>query len=167
MEGLRAALRQRLGELQSPLAVFQKRWLAGDPTGELLGLLRLWQGGIREPAKRLGVWFSPAGDRALLLVETRASGYDLVAQREVVTAIRRAFADAGAGPNVRLTMSGPGVLATLDRGSGSGQRRTAERVRPGGGDRCCCWWFIARRGRSGWALCRCCRPCWSARRRSI
>ena len=27
----RAALQQRLGELQSPLAVFQKRWLAGDP----------------------------------------------------------------------------------------------------------------------------------------
>ncbi len=124
VEGLRAALRQRLGELQSPLAVFQKRWLAGDPTGELLGLLRLWQGGIREPAKRLGVWFSPAGDRALLLVETRASGYDLVAQREVVTAIRRAFADAGAGPNVRLTMSGPGVLATLteDRVRASAER---------------------------------------------
>ncbi len=111
--GLRAGLQQRLGELQSPLAVFQKRWLAGDPTGELLTLLRLWQGGMLEPAKRLGVWFSPDGERALLLVETRASGYDLVAQREVVTAIRAAFAAVSDGTGVRLTMSGPGVLATL------------------------------------------------------
>jgi len=113
VDGLRAALQRRLAELQSPLAVFQKRWLAGDPTGELLALLGLLQGGIREPAKRLGVWFSPAGDRALLLAETRASGYDLAAQREAVTAIRRAFAATGAGDGVRLAMSGPGVLATL------------------------------------------------------
>jgi predicted exporter len=111
--GLRAGLQQRLAELQSPLAVFQKRWLAGDPTGELPTVLRQWRGGLREPAKRLGVWFSPDGDRALLLVETRASGYDLAAQREAVTAIRAAFAAAGAGTGVRLEMSGPGVLATL------------------------------------------------------
>ncbi len=110
---LRAALQQRLAELQSPLAVFQKRWLPADPTGELLTLLRLWEGGMREPAKRLGVWFSPAGDRAVLLVETRASGYDLAAQRQAVTAIRAAFAAAGAGTAVQLAMSGPGVLATL------------------------------------------------------
>lgn len=113
VDGLRAALQQRLGELRSPLAVFQKRWLAGDPTGELLTLLRLLQGGIREPAKRLGVWFSPDGNRALLLVETRASGYDLAAQREAVIAIRQAFAGVSVGTGVWLTMSGPGVLATL------------------------------------------------------
>ncbi|MDS4028985.1 MAG: MMPL family transporter [Candidatus Contendobacter sp.] len=113
VDSLRAGLRQRLAELQSPLAVFQKRWLAGDPTGELLNLLKQWQGGLREPAKRLGVWFSPDGERALLLVETRASGYDLAAQREAVTAVRATFAAAGAGTGVRLEMSGPGVLATL------------------------------------------------------
>ena len=113
VEGLRAALPQRLAELQSPLAVFQKRWLAGDPTGELLTLLNQWRGGLREPARRLGVWFSPDGERALLLVETRESGYDLAAQREAVTAIRAAFAVARAGTGVQLAMSGPGVLATL------------------------------------------------------
>ena len=111
-EGLRAGLQQRLAELQSPLAVFQKRWLAGDPTGELLGVLRRL-GGLREPAKRLGVWFSPDGARALLLVESRASGYDLAAQRAIVNTIRQAFAAAGAGSAVRLILSGPGVLATL------------------------------------------------------
>lgn len=112
-EALRAALQQRLRELQSPLSILQKRWLPADPTGELLTLLKVWQGGVREPAKRHGVWFSPAGDRALLLAETRASGYDLAAQRQAVTDIRVAFAGAGAGTGVRLEMSGPGVLATL------------------------------------------------------
>lgn len=113
VDSLRAGLQQRLAELQSPLAVFQKRWLAGDPTGELLTLLEQWRSGLREPAKRLGVWFSPDGERALLLVETRASGYDLAAQREAVTAIRAAFAVAHAGTDARLEISGPGVLATL------------------------------------------------------
>ena len=119
--GLRAALQQRIADLQSPLAVFQKRWLAGDPTGELLSLLRLWQGGLREPAKRSGVWFSPDGVQALLLVETQASGYDLVAQRQAVAAIRAAFAAASADTAVRLTMSGPGVLATLAADTVRGQ----------------------------------------------
>lgn len=112
-EGLRAALQQRLRELQSPLAVLQKRWLPGDPTGELLSLINLWSSGMREPVKRLGVWFSPDGERALLLAETRASGYDLPAQRQAVTGIRAAFAEASAGTGVELAMSGPGVLATL------------------------------------------------------
>lgn len=112
-EALRTALQQRLRELQSPLAVVQKRWLPADPTGEVLALLKRWQGGIREPAKRLGVWFSPDGGRALLLAETRAAGYDLAGQRQAVTAIRAAFATAVAGTTVQLQMSGPGVIATL------------------------------------------------------
>lgn len=112
-EGLRVALEQRLRELQSPLAVLQKRWLPADPTGELLTLLRVWRGGVNEPAKRLGVWFSPDGARALLLAETHASGYDLAGQHAAVAAIRAGFAAAGAGTRVELAMSGPGVLATL------------------------------------------------------
>ena len=112
-EGLRAALEQRVRELQSPLAVLRKRWLPEDPTGELLSLLRVWRGGIGEPARRLGVWFSPDGERALLLVETRASGYDLAGQRAAVEAIRASFAAAGSGTGVELIMSGPGVLGTL------------------------------------------------------
>ena len=112
-DALRAALHQRLRELQSPLAAVQKRWLPADPTGEVLTLLKRWQGGIREPAKRLGVWFSPNGDRALLLAETRAAGYDLGGQRQAVMAIRAVFAKVAAGTTVDLQMSGPGVIATL------------------------------------------------------
>jgi hypothetical protein len=43
-EALRAALQQRLRELQSPLAVVQKRWLPADPTGEVLTLLQTLAG---------------------------------------------------------------------------------------------------------------------------
>ncbi|MBE2293508.1 MAG: MMPL family transporter, partial [Phycisphaerales bacterium] len=112
-DGLRAALEQRLQELHSPLAILQKRWLPEDPTGELLELLRIWRGGIEQPAKRSGVWFSSDGKNALLLAETRASGYDLAAQHAALTAIRTAFATASAGTGVTLALSGPGVLATL------------------------------------------------------
>ena len=112
-DALRTALQQRLRDLQSPLAVVQKRWLPSDPTGEVLTLLKRWQGGLREPAKRLGLWFSPDGSRALLLAETRAAGYDLAGQRQAVTAIRTAFATAATGTPVQLQMSGPGVIATL------------------------------------------------------
>lgn len=113
VEALRTALHQRLGELQSPLAVWQKRWLPSDPTGELFSLIALWSGGLHAPAKRHGVWFSPDGAWAMLLAETRASGYDLAAQQQAVTGIRAAFAEAKAETGVTLTMSGPGVLATL------------------------------------------------------
>ena len=111
-EGLHAALEQRLRDLQSPLAILQKRWLPEDPTGELLELLRVWRGDSEQPTKRSGVWFSPDGKNALLLAETRASGYDLAAQHAAVAAIRAAFA-ASAGTGVTLALSGPGVLATL------------------------------------------------------
>ncbi|MCB1776466.1 MAG: MMPL family transporter [Candidatus Competibacteraceae bacterium] len=112
-DALRTALQQRLQELASPLAVLHKRWLPGDPTGELFSLLQVWSTGIGAPAKRRGVWFSPDGARALLLVETHASGYDLAAQRDAVNAIRTAFAEVAAGTDLELAMSGPGVLATL------------------------------------------------------
>ena len=110
---LRTALRQRLIELQSPLGLLQKRRLAADPTGEGLALLQHWQRGLREPAQRHGVWFSPDGARALLVATTHASGYDLAAQRQAVAAIHTAFAAAQADTAVTLTLSGPGVLAVL------------------------------------------------------
>ena len=113
VDALRAALQHRLQELASPLAVLHKRWLPGDPTGELFSLLQVWSTGMGEPAKRRGVWFSSDGARALLLAETHASGYDLAAQRGAVNAIRAAFAEVAAGTDLELAMSGPGVLATL------------------------------------------------------
>lgn len=115
-DGLRAALQQRLRELGSPVAALEKRLLPADPTGELLTLLRTWQGtSAAQPDKQFGVWFSRDGERALLLAESRAAGFDLEAQQQVVTAIREAFATAQQGTSVELLLSGPGVIATLSQ----------------------------------------------------
>ena len=116
-EGLRAALQQRLRELQSPASPLSKQLLAQDPTGELLPLLRRWLGGYRQPETRLGVWFSPGGERALLLAETRASGLDTQAQAAALAAIDAAFAGVAPAGELSLLATGPGVIASLTAGT--------------------------------------------------
>ena len=113
VEGLRTALQQRLRELQSPASPISKQLLAQDPTGELLPLLRRWLGGYRQPETRLGVWFSPDGERALLLAETRASGLDTQAQATALAAIDAAFAGVAPAGELSLLSTGPGVIASL------------------------------------------------------
>lgn len=113
--GLRAALQQRLRELGSPLSTLGKTLLPGDPTGEFITLLRTWQGSGQPVDSRLGVWFSPAGERALLLAETHASGYDLAVQEQVVTVIKDTFAAVREAADIKLLLSGPGVFAVLSQ----------------------------------------------------
>ena len=113
--GLRMALQQRLQELSSPLSAVEKHLLPEDPTGEFLSLLKIWQGGGNQPDKHLGVWFTQDGKRALLLAETYASGYDLAAQEQIVALIRQTFATVREGTDIKLLLSGPGVIATLSQ----------------------------------------------------
>lgn len=93
---LRAALRQRLGELASPAGILQKAWLTRDPTGEWSRLLQDWMA-TAGPALRHGVWSSRDGDRALLLARTRASGFDLDGQSLALAEVRSAFASLADG----------------------------------------------------------------------
>jgi len=113
VEGLRDALQQRLRELASPLSAFTKRLLPADPTGTFLQVLQAEQT-EQQPTKRLGVWFSPDGQRALLLAETQASGFDLDAQEQVLAAIQQGFNDTRQG-SVSLLLSGAGVFSILSR----------------------------------------------------
>jgi predicted exporter len=107
------ALRERLEEylrlLASPAGPLARRILPGDPSGELLHILQRFEGQAR-PARRAGVWFSPDGQRALLVAQTRAAGYDIDAQERALAAVRAAFAQAGAG-EARLLLTGPGVFS--------------------------------------------------------
>ncbi|MEZ5585124.1 MAG: MMPL family transporter [Candidatus Competibacteraceae bacterium] len=96
-----------------PLSAFTKQWLPADPTGTFLSLLQAGQNN-QQPTKRLGVWFSPDGQRALLLAETKASGFDLDTQEQVQETIKQGFADARQG-SVRLLLSGPGAFSILSR----------------------------------------------------
>ena len=115
--GLRAALERQLDLLGSPASALVGPLLPRDPTGEFLHLLEQ----LREeggPDKRGDVWFSRDGSRALLVVQTRAPGFDLDAQEQAHAAIRAAFKQAAGesrAEGARLLFSGPGVFAVGSR----------------------------------------------------
>ena len=113
VESLRQALDQRLRELASPVPSFDRRWLAQDPTAEMRAMMNAWRGPA-QPRSLRGVWFDVEGQRALLLAQTRAPGFDLDAQERAQQTIRDAVGDPGDGA-VALSMSGPGVFAVMSR----------------------------------------------------
>ena len=119
-QGLRAAISDSLDRLASPEGLLVKPLFARDPTGELLGIIDSLGPG-QAPHTTEGVWSSPDGTRALLLVQTRAAGSDTDAQQAACEAIRRAFAavpaalPVGQGGALRLLMSGPPVFAVASR----------------------------------------------------
>ena len=108
---LRVALEQRLDDLRSPLAPMMKEYIPTDPTGEFLGILQSWSG-WDAPATHRGVWMSADLHRALLVVETKAAGFDADAQEVIQQDIRASFQRVlnGSSPSARLLMSGPGVF---------------------------------------------------------
>jgi predicted exporter len=105
-EGLRRALEERLAELSAPFASPTRRLLPRDPTAELAAIAKALLPQA-QPATRDGVWFDAAGKRALLVAQTRAPGFDSVAQEAAIQRVRQAAAD----PAVRVTLTGPGVFA--------------------------------------------------------
>ncbi|ULA62745.1 MAG: membrane protein, inferred for ABFAE pathway [Nitrospira sp.] len=110
-DALRHGLEQRLDDLRSPLASLVKETIPGDPTGEFLDILAGWSG--QEGAEKYrGVWMSGDHARALLVVETRAAGFDADAQAAIQQDIRKTFEALPDRPaSLRLLMSGPGVFA--------------------------------------------------------
>lgn len=108
--GLRRALAARLDELASPLGLIERPWLTRDPTASLLHLLRDWQPADR-PESREGVWFSRDGRRALMILETRAPGFDLGDQTSAVSRIGQSFEAIRAGRPLTLELAGPPVFS--------------------------------------------------------
>jgi predicted exporter len=113
--GLHAALGESIDLLASPAGLMVKSLLPRDPTGEMVQLLGQFSSGST-PALANGAWASRDGKRALLLVQTRASGSDTDAQQLAMAAIQTAFHKAaGANTNVKLLMTGPGVFSVTSR----------------------------------------------------
>ncbi|MDH7453752.1 MMPL family transporter [Luteimonas composti] len=107
---LQAEIEQRLQDLGSPAGDLVEPLLPSDPTLETLRLAEAWLP-ARAPQTLHEVWFDRGGTQALLLVETRAAGFDPDGQREAVAAIQDAHAMArGAAPG-DLELSGPGAFA--------------------------------------------------------
>ncbi len=114
---LRALLEEDLRLLGSPAGIFLQRVLPADPTAELMRLLENLEGAAR-PDKRDGVWFARDGQRAILVAQTRAAGYDIDAQERAIAIINDAFAKAVSGAAAappRLVLSGPGVFSVSTR----------------------------------------------------
>jgi predicted exporter len=117
VEGLRGAVNNSIDLLSSSAGLLFKPYLARDPTGELVELVSGLNAGV-QPDQREGVWASRDGERAMLLVQTRALGSDTDGQAAAIALIRARFAEATALPGLdglRLQMSGPGMFAVQSR----------------------------------------------------
>ncbi|MCM2336213.1 MAG: hypothetical protein NDI66_05465, partial [Pseudomonas sp.] len=118
------ALAARVQDLGSPAAALVEPLVPSDPTLETLVLAERWQP-ANAPQRQHGVWFDRDGRRALLMVETRAAGFDPTGQQAAIDAIHADFAaaraEAGEGAarpadgnqadDVTLTLSGPGAFS--------------------------------------------------------
>ena len=115
VDGLHAALRDSIDLLASPAGLLVKSLLPRDPTGEMVQLLDRLDSSAR-PQMIDGAWASRDGARALMLIQTRASGSDTDAQQQAMAAIRQAFdAAPGASAAAKLVMTGPGVFSVTSR----------------------------------------------------
>lgn len=106
---LKTALHERLRDLASPAAAMVAPLLARDPTLETLRVLQAWTPAA-EPERFDGVWMTRDLSQALLLIETRAPGFDPVGQQAALQRLRTAFATLEA-PRGTLEISGPGAFA--------------------------------------------------------
>ena len=107
---LREAFAQRLQDLGSPAAPLIEPLLPSDPTLETLALAEGWQP-PDAPRRLHDVWFDRAGRQALLVVETRAAGFDPTGQEAAVGAIQTAFDRIRGAARTRLEMTGPGAFS--------------------------------------------------------
>ncbi len=119
VDGLHAAVSDSIDLLASPAGLLVKSLLPRDPTGEMVHLLDRLNSGS-QPKQIEGAWASRDGARALLLMQTRASGADTDAQQRAMAAIQAAFDTAfdiasGASPDAKLLMTGPGVFSVTSR----------------------------------------------------
>ncbi|WP_019465528.1 MMPL family transporter [Dyella japonica] len=123
---LRDQLEQRLDDLSSPAASLLKGLLPRDPTLEVLKLAERWSP-PRSPEVVQGVWFSPQHE-ALLLVLTKAPGFDPDAQASAIDGIHRAFDGLPDHAGASLVVSGPGYFSVVASAQTRGQAEWIGRI---------------------------------------
>jgi predicted exporter len=114
VDSLRAALVERVRGLSGGGALFEKRLVSEDPTGETMHLVQGLAGTTRPP-QRFGIWFSTDGARALLIADTKAPGSDLRGQDDSVAALEKAFEAAKGDTHALMRYSSPGAMAARSR----------------------------------------------------
>ena len=117
VKALRSAFGESLALLGSPAGMVAKTLVAADPTGEVLRLIDDL-GGTARPATHEGIWVGPDAKEALLVLQTRAPGFDIDAQEEALGSIRQAFDTVRRASGARaleLASTGPAVFAVETR----------------------------------------------------
>jgi predicted exporter len=115
--GLRAAVGETIELLASPAGILVKPLVTRDPTGEMVAVVEKMRP-AQSPATADGIWVTADGERALLVVRTRAAGSDTDAQAQAMAAIESAFNEAArstGATGTRLLLSGPGVFSVKAR----------------------------------------------------
>jgi len=109
---LRAALEERLQDLASPAAPLVESLVPADPTLEIASIASRWAP-RQSPRTIDGAWFDASGRRALMLLQTRAAGFDPDGQQQAFAALDATFRAANANPRVRMIVTGPGRFSAL------------------------------------------------------
>lgn len=109
-DSLRSSLQERLIELASPLPLPDRNLLVADPTAAYRSVLLSMQPRTR-PHMVDGVWVSPDGERALLLLELAEAGLDVQAQADAIQRIQNSFASLLPSQGATLIISGPARFA--------------------------------------------------------
>ena len=105
---LHTDLERVLAVFASPAGLGAGPMLA-DPTGAFMAAAKPW---LRNtgPSMQDGIWVSRHHKAALLLVETRQSGFSVGAQKRAVALVRQAFARVATGTGLRLELGGTGAI---------------------------------------------------------
>ncbi len=113
--GLHDAIGATVADIAGSAGMLLKQLLPRDPTGETRELLAQFEGNEQPPSTE-GVWSTRDGQRALLLLQTRAEGSDLEGQARALATVRQTF-DALARPQAgtHLLMTGTGVFSVSSR----------------------------------------------------
>jgi len=107
---LRDELQARLQDLGSPAGALIEPLLSSDPTLQTLQVAESLQPATA-PQRIDEVWFDRTGTQALLLLQTRAAGFDPGAQQQAVDVINNTFASVSADSGSRIELSGPGAFS--------------------------------------------------------
>ncbi|HED39636.1 MAG TPA: hypothetical protein ENJ13_04320, partial [Chromatiales bacterium] len=114
--GLHDAISESIALLASPAGLLVKPLLTRDPTGETVQLLNSFNHDAG-PQIYDGVWVSPQGERAILLLQTQVEGSDIDGQQHAMAIIQTTFEQITKAEAVsaRLLMSGPGIFSVTSR----------------------------------------------------
>ena len=103
-------LDERVQDLGSPAGALIEPLVGSDPTLETLKVAETLQP-ANAPQRLHDVWFDRAGKRALLVVQTKAAGFDPSGQQLAVDAIEAAFTKLRGDTKSTLLLSGPGAFS--------------------------------------------------------